>query len=222
MNRVLLFLLLVSLGTAISVAEETRYVSDTLTVPLRTGKSLQHKIIRMVPSGAALHVIEESTGGYSRVRTGQGDEGWVLSRFLMKSPSARQRLPKIETELATQMERNEELEQTVSTLRTTLAELEQSNSDLELGKGELTRELETIRRTAADSLNILEQNRTLSRQLKQSQEQVNALLAENSALKDHSNRDWFVAGAGIAIGSLILGLVITRIPWRRRRRWDEL
>lgn len=222
MKTVAIVLFLSLFGASATAAPDTRYVSDTLSVPVRTGQSLQHKIVRMVPSGTAVEVLEERPNGYARIRTSQGDEGWVLVRFLVDKPVARSRLPKIEAQLAAQTERNSELEQELSTLRANLAETEENNKDLELGKGELTRELEAIRRTAADSLNILEQNRTLSRQLKQSQERVNALLAENSALKDHSNRDWFVAGAAIAIGSLILGLIVTRIPWRRRRRWDEL
>ena len=28
-------------------------------------------------------------------------------------------------------------------------------------------------------------------------------------------------GAGVVLGSLILGLVIPLIPWRRKRRWDQ-
>ena len=31
----------------------------------------------------------------------------------------------------------------------------------------------------------------------------------------------FLAGAAVALGGLLLGLIIARIPWRRRKGWSE-
>jgi SH3 domain protein len=72
---------------------QTRYVSDRLEVTLRTGTSTQHSIVRMLPSGTRLEVLEtEPASGYARVRTADGVEGWVLSRYLMDQPAAREQL----------------------------------------------------------------------------------------------------------------------------------
>ena len=43
--------------TTVATAD-TRYVSDELGITLRTGKSTQHQILRMVTSGTPLTVLE--------------------------------------------------------------------------------------------------------------------------------------------------------------------
>jgi SH3 domain protein len=53
------------------------------------------------------------------------------------------------------------------------------------------------------------------------QEQLLQLETQNIALRDESKRDWFLIGAGVVAGSLLLGLIIPHIPLRRRRRWDQ-
>ena len=83
----ILFLLLLLTSAA---SAQPRYVSDRLEVTLRTGTSTQHSIIRMVPSGARVEVLEtDGASGYSRVRAADGTEGWVLTRYLMEEPAAR-------------------------------------------------------------------------------------------------------------------------------------
>ena len=42
------------------------------------------------------------------------------------------------------------------------------------------------------------------------------------ALKERSERDWFIAGAGVLLGGMILGFIIPKIRWKRRRSWGEL
>ena len=76
---------------------ESRYVSDTLEITMRSGKGTSFGITRMLRSGTRLEVLDEDKKtGYTKVRTKSGKEGWVLSRFLMKSPAARDRLANAE------------------------------------------------------------------------------------------------------------------------------
>ena len=75
MKKLLLLLALSAIATP-HMAQQVRYVEDFVKVPLRTGKSLQNKILRMLPSGTRLELLEESEeDGYSRVRTEQGVDG---------------------------------------------------------------------------------------------------------------------------------------------------
>jgi SH3 domain protein len=35
-------------------------------------------------------------------------------------------------------------------------------------------------------------------------------------------QEWFIIGGGVSIGSLILGIILTRINWRRKRdSWGD-
>lgn len=80
---------------------ETRYVSDTLEITMRSGKGTNFGITRMLRSGTPLEVLEvDKKSGYTRVRTKTGKEGWVLSRFLMNGRAARERLATAEKDLA--------------------------------------------------------------------------------------------------------------------------
>ncbi len=221
MKNLLLLLALSAIATPL-MAQPVRYVEDFVKVPLRTGKSLQNKILRMLPSGTRMELLEVSEeDGYSRVRTDQGVEGWILSRYLMTEPSARDRLATAKEELAAQQEGSDRLKREISTLRAHEAEIERSNRELQENNRQLTDELASIRRTASRALAIEEENARFREEVAQRKEELDTLLRQNAMLKDQSRRDWFVAGAGVALGGLVMGLIIPRIPWRRRKRWDQ-
>ena len=86
-------MLLALLFSGASVAQNIQYISDKQYVPLRSGSSNEHRIVRMVPTGAELTVLEERDG-WSRVRLPgeSGDEAWILTRFLRDDPPPRQAL----------------------------------------------------------------------------------------------------------------------------------
>ncbi len=220
MKRFILTLAL-ACSAAGAAGETVRYVQDFIKVPLRTGQSLENKILRMLPSGTRVELLETGEKGYSRVRTQYGVEGWMLSRYLMEEPSARDRLERVEKDLTQQLEVNARLNRQIGTLKAHEAEIERSNQELEENNRELSEELASIRRTASRALAIEEENGRLREDLSRRKEELDDLLTQNSTLRRRTRRDWFVAGAGVALGGLLLGLVIPRIPWRRKKRWDQ-
>lgn len=62
------------------------YVTDWFRISLRRGPSIENKILKFLPSGLPVEVLEPKDG-WNRVRLlegGQGAlEGWVLSRYLV-------------------------------------------------------------------------------------------------------------------------------------------
>jgi len=219
-RRTLTFLILGLVATT-AAGQSARYIQDFIKVPLRTGTSTQNKILRMLPSGARVELLEEADEGYARVRTEEGTEGWILSRYLMEEPSARDRLVLAEQSLTRQQEENQGLKREIGTLKAHAAEMDRSNKELETSNADLSQDLESVRRTAGRSLAIEEENENFRQDLAKKNEELEALLRENAQLNDRSRRDWFLAGAGVALGGLLLGLIIPRIPWRRRKRWDQ-
>lgn len=220
-KKPVLFLVLLCAATTVP-AETSRYVSDQLTVPMRTGKSTQHKILRLVPSGTRVTVLEAAADGYSRVRIPQGTEGWILSRYLMDNPSARDRLASAEQQLQSLQERDAELTHQFETLTSGKAQVDELSEELRSENIELSEQLEAIRRTASDAISIAQQNEQLQQEVERLNSELTTVTEENESMKGNSNRNWFITGAAVALGSLIIGLIITRIPWKRRRRWDEL
>ena len=189
---------------------QTRYATDVITLPVRSGTSTGHKILRMVRSGTPLEVLQVNDDGWTQVRTPEGTEGWILSRYLMEQPSARDRLVQAQERVATLEDENRALREQAEALGQTRASLTRCGE-----------ELEEIRRTASRTLAIEEQNLQLQQEVAETREQLRAIEIANASLRDESSRKWFVAGASVALGSLLFGLIIPRIPWRRRRRWDQ-
>ena len=69
---------------------EPAWISDQFEITLRSGPSTSNAIQLMLRSGTQVEVLErDADSGYSRVRTGGGTEGWVLTRYLMREQSRR-------------------------------------------------------------------------------------------------------------------------------------
>jgi SH3 domain protein len=190
---------------------ELGYATDSLTVPILSGASPAYRILRMVPSGTPLEILEPSTKGYTKIKTPEGKVGWILSDHLMDQPSARDRVKPLEARIAALAEENRSLRGQIETLNTTRNALSRCGE-----------ELAEIRRAASQTLAIEEENRKLQQEVEATHERQRHLELENTAMRDNSHRNWFITGASVALGGLLLGLVIPRLSWRRQRRWDSL
>ena len=64
---------------------EKAYVTDTISITLRTGPSTNNKVIDMLQSGKPVQLLE-AQDEWSRVQIiedGETKTGWVVSRYLM-------------------------------------------------------------------------------------------------------------------------------------------
>ncbi|UCE76489.1 MAG: TIGR04211 family SH3 domain-containing protein [Gammaproteobacteria bacterium] len=211
------------LGLVSTAMAETRYVSDRLEIQMRTGKGTQFRILRMLPSGTALEILEvDQENGYSRVRTPSGVEGWVLSRFLMQGRAARDQLADAEKKLARLELENRKLSASLEDLQKTKGSIDTEREQLVKENRKLSQELEEIRRAASSALAIDAENKELKSRIVAYERQAQSLQQENEGLKDRTARDWFMVGAGVVILGMIIGLIIPRIRWRKKSSWDSL
>ena len=221
--RKIAFICLLSVVAGHVHAQTERYVTDSLRLEARQGPSTNHRISHMLSSGARVTVLEDDTEtGYSRVTLDDGSEVWILTRFLMDEPAARARLAQAQENLTEEHEKARDLASQLETLGRTADEIEQSRSALATDKKLLQTELAQIKQAAADTLAIQERNQSLDKQLEVVSTDLDAAKQRNRALKERSERDWFIAGAGVLLGGIIIGLVIPKIRWKRRRGWGEL
>jgi SH3 domain protein len=175
----------------------------------------------MLESGTAVTVLEESEG-YSRVRAPGGSQGWILTRYLMDQPSARNQVASAKAELEKVSTENAELRAALETALSTGDETENARNKLEQDFARVSKELDEIRRTAAATLTIEQQNRELQANVINLERELQLAQQENMSLSDRSDRDWFVTGAGVLLGGMILGLILPRMRWKRRRGWGEI
>ncbi len=221
MTRALIAAML--LFTAAAVAAPTQqYISDRLELPLRSGQSVQHRILRMLPSGTPVQVLQTSKdSGYSQVRAPDGTVGWVLTRFLMDAPSARAQLAAAKQQVARLTLENAKLKKQVAALGAKTGAQGTQLAKLEQDKQNLTAEVDRIRRAAGSALALDHENRDLKAQTLAQGRELQALRQENEMLKDRSKRDWFLAGALVLFAGMLLGLILPRLRLRRRGGWDS-
>ena len=214
----ILSLLVLLTGTALA---ESRYVSDRLEITMRSGKSTGHGILRMLRSGTQVQVLEtDKASGYSRIKTRSGKEGWVLTRFLMNGPAARDRLAESEKRLAELELENRKLNTAMAALREEVSSVEQQRQSLDSEHRDVSQELAEIKRTASSALAIDNENKELKSRMVALERSLQTVQQENENLKDRTARDWFMVGAGVVLLGIIVGLIIPRIRWRKKSSWD--
>lgn len=216
-------LLLCLLVVAPAAAADTQYVTDALEVPVRSGKTLEHKILRMLQAGTPVEVLEVDSEGYSRVRTNKGQEGWILTRYLTGQPSARDQLAALESQNATLREQQRQVGDELAAAVREGQELHRANTALREENGTLRRDIDGLRRAASRPVEIAEENERLRGELAAAQAELEAARAKAALLGDAGYRQWFTTGGAVALAGLLLGLILPRVLARRRRSsWDRL
>ena len=202
------------------IQAETRYVSDEIEATLRTGPSLSHAIQRMLKSGVALEILEvNAENGYSRVKTSGGTEGWILSRYLMADPPARSQVEKIAKQITDAPDGSVRVQLTA--IKDQFEKTSQRVAFLENENKRLEEQLGSIKKTSANILQIDEENKKLHQKLATTEERLTTLQLENHELGDKSQKDWFITGALVLSGGIVLGLILPLFTRKRRSRYDS-
>ncbi|WIO73323.1 TIGR04211 family SH3 domain-containing protein [Porticoccaceae bacterium LTM1] len=207
--------------TEFAFAQEVRYISDELRVPLRTTPSNRGKIIHFgLPAGTKLNVIEENEDGWSHVTTGNDLEGWLPSQYLVQQQVARMRIGNVEKEVANLKTKASELNQSLSVKEAEVTELQQQLNQLTEENGTVRQELTEIKQISSDAVNIHEQNMELAKENKLLQGEVNRLTAANDQLKSDERFTWFMYGSLAVLLGVLLAIVVPRLrPKRRYTEW---
>ena len=176
----------------------------------------------MLDTGATLELISsDRESGYSEVRTSGGTQGFVLTRYLVRNPVARAQLATLQERVAALRESSGEQGRTLDDLRQQNIDYGQQVAQLEADKAQLEAELAEIRETAADVLAINDQNRTLMDGLSRTQARILELEQANESLVARHDQNWFLIGAAVLLGGIFLGIVLPRIPRKRRKSWSN-
>ncbi len=219
-----IFLTTLLLLASLAVQAETRYVTDQAKITMRSGESAKHRIVRMLPSGAAVTVLSTNkASGYSKIRLADGKTGYVLMRQLLTQPVARDRIAKLE-------QRIKELESTPGELSSKLAKLsrehetlQQAHSTLQLEKDAIQSELDELKRTSANAVQIAQERKSLRKQVATMSRDLANQEQEIQELQNSTTQTWFLIGGGVLFGGILLGLVLPHLRVRKRKdSWGSL
>ena len=196
-------------------AESFVYITDQLDLPIRSDKEFGNNIIRLLPSGTELSLLQSTEDGWAQI---QFDDtiGWIKSFYLSPDPSAREKLKKLTrtnndnklliTKLSTE---KEDLENQLSLLK-------QENTNLVVQSSKSQAEKEHIEKIYQDALKLEHENEKLIQEKLQLKAELQ--LAENNTQiqKDTSSRNWFIVGAIVLFFGMMIGLIAPGLLNRKR------
>ncbi|WP_228160542.1 MULTISPECIES: TIGR04211 family SH3 domain-containing protein [Marinobacter] len=200
---------------SVTALAQTRYVDDELLIMLRSGEGNQFRIVDSLPSGTRLNVIEEGDSGYSHVRTQDGQEGWVLTRYLSPQPIARDRLAAAQRKLEQTESDLKEARSQLQSLQSERNELATSEESLQSRAGKLSAELDRIKEVSSNALTLDRRNRELQESNQQLKKEVEVLTAENERLEAKKETDFMMLGALLVGAGVLIAIVV---PWLKPTR----
>ena len=207
-----------------SVLARTAYVTDELKITLRTGEGTSNRILRMLPTGQQLTVLSSNKQtGYSKVRTASGQEGYVLTRQLVDQPVARDRLAAAEAEVKALKAAPGELSSRLAKLTDEHQALRKEHEALERAKTQVDQEFAALKRTASNAVRIANERNELRKQVASMTREVEDIKQQNRELENKTAQNWFLIGAGVVVGGILLGLILPHLRVRRRKSsWGSL
>ena len=196
-------------------AESFVYITDQLDLPIRSDKEFGNNIIRLLPSGTELSLLQSTEDGWAQI---QFDDtiGWIKSFYLSPDPSAREKLKKLTrtnndnklliTKLSTE---KEDLENQLSLLK-------QENTNLVVQSSKSKAEKEHIEKIYQDALKLEHENEKLIQEKLQLKAELQ--LSENNTQiqKDTSSRNWFIVGAIVLFFGMMIGFIAPGLLNRKR------
>jgi SH3 domain protein len=189
------------------------YVSDILKLTLRTGPSIENKIISVLESGQVMEVVELGDE-WSRVQLPNGKEGWVLSRYLTTNETNNIKLQRLEAKHKNLMIQSAELLEENNRLKD---ENKKFSTEFKTNQKQLAKtqsDYEDLKAEAAEFLTLKTNYERAASQLAEQTAKAKQLEEQLSSLEMNAYIKWFLAGSGV----LIVGFIIGFSTKRQRRR----
>ena len=187
-------------ATAVSHAEETRYVSDELNTWVRSGPGDNYRLVGTVNAGEEVTLLQ-SDANYGQIKDSSGRTAWIPLKELNTTPSLRTRVPDLENQVKTLTDKLNNIDTTWN----------QRTADMQ----------QKVAQSDSIINGLKEENQKLKNELIVAQKKVSAA---NLQLDDKQRTiimQWFMYGGGVLGVGLVLGLVLPHlIPSRNRKdRW---
>ncbi len=196
-------------------AESFVYITDELDLPIRSDKNFGNNIIRLLPSGTELSLLQSTEDGWAQI---QFDDtiGWIKTFYLSSNPSAREELKKLTSEYNSNTLLISKLSDEKEELEKQLKSIKNDNTNLIIQSSKSQAEKEHIEQIYQDALKIEHENEKLIQSNLQLKAELQ--LAENNAeiQNDTSSRNWFIVGAIVLFLGMIIGLIAPNLLKRRR------
>jgi len=184
-----IFFLALWLTTPAQAIEDVGYVTDHLQLSMYAEKGGQGEKIKVLESGDALDILEES-GAYFRVRTATGEQGWVKKHYIVSAPPASLKALDLEQQLKAANQKIESLKKTLESKK--LGESLRDDYEKQLVEAN------------QKNVGLFNEKEQLRKQLEQAQLE---LLHIRNASKKENGYPPFVFPLLLAVGGFLVGLI---------------
>ncbi|KXO11130.1 SH3 domain protein [Moritella sp. JT01] len=210
-------LILASLLTLVSlssVAKETRYISDDVSIFMHSGPGTQYRIIGTIKAGEAVTYLQTNTNAdFAQITTSKNKTAWIDGKSLSRQVSLKVRTPKLQAELA---KTKDALAKISNKNSAAMAELTNANRD------DLVSKEADIATQANNIASLTAENTALTAEAVRLREENEQLSARLDTKEEDAQHRFIILGALILAAGLIAGLIIPSIRFRRKKNngWD--
>jgi SH3 domain protein len=228
----LIFLILVLLIFCDVSHAETGYVSDMLILTMREGPGSNFNVARTLRSNVALEILEKAKTHF-KVRTVEGDEGWVEKQYITLEIPKTMVIDKLNLKIA-DLEKalkaselandsfssvldsdaqkyQEQITALAASLKESQAEektLQETNTRLESAGRELKTAMDALK-SSVESGGLITENEVLKKEVETLTRKLNAITSPGDEPLKTGMIKWFVSGAAVLLTGWLMGKSMT-------------
>jgi len=200
----------------IASADAIVYITDQVDIPIRSDKAFGNNIIRSLPSGTELSILQITDDNTWAQIKYENTVGWIIASYLSKDPPAREELKKLKRNYNANKLLISKFQDEKEELEKKLVSLKKENADLVVQSSKSQAEKVHIEQIYQDALKLEHENERLIQVTLQLKTELQ--LAENNTQieKDTSSRNWFIVGALVLFFGIMIGYIVPGLVKRRR------
>ena len=191
-------------------SDQTIYVSDEFSIPLRAGPGVSERIIRTkITSGTKLQKLDGPlANNYIKVQTSLGEIGWLPAEFVATEPPSKLLLDEQKEYVKTLSSELNTARENADLLGNRAIEINDANQELKTRIAILEAELLNVKALASDTIKINQDNSILKDTNQRLRASLLQLTEREKTLSKTSRYLDFLIGGGLIGAGLIIGLIL--------------
>jgi len=198
-------------------AAEQLFVTEVQEITVRTGPSLESKIVQLLKSGAKLEKLKEE-GDWINVRTETGKEGWVLKRYITAETPIKVKFEDFKAKNADLVEKADKVEAIIGKYEEENKTLRKNLTTLQGDNAKIKQDYDALTQANANVADLARKYQELKDFVEAGKQDAEKLKRENAMLRDLSDVKWFLAGGGVFFGGWVFGYLLGRSSKKKSNR----
>ena len=198
---------------------ERAYVSDKLTIPIRSGHTSAHRIKKYLNSSTVLEITGVSEDQEWSNVTALGTNGWVLNQYIQDSPTAQILLIDAQKKLSRLKSTSETQNQLLKSLTSERDTLLKQHKKLTKVQTSTEQEFSDLKQLSANAIRIDKANSELIKDNQLMKVDMEQLKVERDKYKSDNFNKGLQLGAGILIIGFLVGYIMKSKGRKRSNSW---